>query len=73
MSCLNKTIFLGLVLNLSFYVSQAQPGSGPGGPPGGGGSGNPGPVPITGIEILLVAGGALGLKRLIASKKSNKI
>jgi hypothetical protein len=72
MASKNKSIFLGLVLTFCFYCSQAQPGVGPGGgPPGGGG--NPGggpPVPITGIEILLVAGGALGLKRFMASKKS---
>lgn len=72
MASLIRTIFLGLVLTFCFYCSLAQPGVGPGGgPPGGGG--NPGggtPVPITGIEILLIAGGALGFKRFIASKKS---
>lgn len=71
----NKSIFLGLILIFCFYFSQAQPGGGPGGPPcgsppcGGGAGGGP-PVPITGIEMLLMAGGALGLKRFMASKKS---
>lgn len=39
----------------------------PGGDPGGGG--NP-TVPITGIEILIAAGGALGIRKLIQSRKS---
>lgn len=75
MASFNKSIFLGLILTLCCYVSQAQPGVGPGGPPGGGG-GNPGggtPVPITGIEILLVAGSVLGIKRFLASKKSKNL
>jgi len=50
-----------------FYVgntfsSFAQPGD-PGGDPD---------VPISGIEILLVIGGALGFKKLIGSKRFKK-
>jgi hypothetical protein len=51
--------FLGLSL-LTVLIANAQPGD-PGVDPD---------VPITGIEILLAAGGALGIKRLIANKKS---
>ncbi|MEQ8924445.1 MAG: hypothetical protein RLO81_01465 [Fulvivirga sp.] len=52
-------IVFGLVL-FSFSVN-AQPGD-PGGDPDN-------PVPITGIEILLLAGGALGLKRIVKKGK----
>lgn len=47
-------------------MAIAQPG---GGDPGGGG--NPGAVPIGGIEILLLAGGALGIRKLVSGKKRN--
>jgi len=47
-------------------VAVSQPG---GGGPGGGGDPD---VPITGIEILLAAGGLLGVRRLINSKKKSK-
>jgi len=57
-------LFLLLILN-SFSVF-AQPGGG--GDPGGGG--NPS-VPITGIEVLLGLGGALGLKKMMLKKKNN--
>ncbi|MBL3655370.1 hypothetical protein JL102_04460 [Fulvivirga sp. 2943] len=30
----------------------------------------PAPVPIGGIELLLIAGGALGLKKIISSQKN---
>ena len=42
------------------FFATAQPGD-PGGNP---------TVPITGIEILLAAGGLLGIKRLISNKKN---
>lgn len=74
MAHFNRNLFLCLLLSLLSYVSQAQPGVGPGGPPGGGG-GNPGggpPVPITGIEILIGLGGALGVKRLLGVKEKSK-
>jgi hypothetical protein len=54
---------------LSVAMSYAQPcvPGDPGCDPGGGE-----PVPISGIEILLVAGGALGVKRILGLvKKSN--
>jgi len=50
--------FIGLFFNMSFL--QAQPGD-----PGGGGN----PTPISGIEILLVGGAALGVKRLYSKNK----
>ncbi|MEO1052809.1 MAG: hypothetical protein AAFX87_19395 [Bacteroidota bacterium] len=53
------TIFLFLTVNVN-----AQPGGG--GPDGGGDPDNN--VPITGIEVLLIAGGALGISRFVKSK-----
>lgn len=38
--------------------------------PGGGGPDNS--VPITGIEILIAAGGALGLRSLLAKRKNKE-
>jgi hypothetical protein len=55
-----------LALLMIFASLQAQPGGGdpcPGGPPC-----NP-DVPITGIEWLLVAGAAFGIRRLTAKKR----
>jgi hypothetical protein len=72
MTSLHKYIFILVISMLSFCSSEAQPGSGGGGGPGGGGGGNPGggnPVPITGIEILIGAGGAYGLRKLMKRKK----
>lgn len=60
-----KLAFFLLIITLSPFVLKAQPGD-----PGGGGV--PG-VPITGIEILIGAGGALGLKKAWNNrKKKNK-
>lgn len=53
---------LVIVFSLVSLVVMAQPSD-----PGGGG--NP-TVPITGIEILIAAGGALGIRKLIQSRKS---
>ena len=44
------------------FVTFSQPG----GDPGGGGN----PTPITGIELLLIAGGAFGIKKLINNRKN---
>jgi len=52
-----------VLLFLALHVANAQPG---GGGPGGGGDPD---VPITGIGILLAAGGVLGMRKLIQSKK----
>jgi hypothetical protein len=41
----------------------AQPGD-----PGGGGNPGSSPVPIGGLEILLIAGGALGVRKMIKKK-----
>lgn len=65
-------VFLLLVITVAILVGQpafAQPGGG----------GNPCPfppcnpdVPISGIEILLVAGGVLGVKRILGLVKKSK-
>lgn len=58
-------IFLS-ILYISFFVildTYAQPG---GGGPGGGG--DPG-IPIGGIELLLLAGAALGVKKIAGNNK----
>ncbi len=47
---------------------QAQPG---GGGPGGGGDPND-PVPITGVEWLLIAGAGFGAKKLYDKKQQKK-
>jgi len=52
--------FLILLFSSICQVSFAQPGD------------PPPPVPITGIEILLLLGGVLGIKRIIDSRKSKK-
>ena len=49
---------------LSVDMTYAQPG---GGGPGGGAP----PVPLGGLEFLLLAGGALGIKKII-SKRNKK-
>jgi hypothetical protein len=59
---LRKFLFLAFIL-LSSAVAKTQPGSGPPGNPG-----NP-DVPITGIEILIGAGGAFGLKKILENRK----
>ena len=52
-----------------------NPGGGrPGGGPPGGGPGGPPPprVPISGVEILLLAGGAFGIKKIIDTRKKGQ-
>jgi hypothetical protein len=50
-------------LALAPYVAFGQPGGGgPGGEPS---------VPVTGIEILVVIGGALGVRKIINLRKKN--
>lgn len=41
-------------------------------PTGGGPGGGAPPVPITGIEWLLVAGGLLGARKLLMSRRKNR-
>lgn len=53
---LNKKLIALSVILFQVSVVLAQPGGG--GDPGGGQ-----PVPITGLEILLAAGGILGIRR----------
>ncbi len=63
---MNKRFLVALVITTIcfFKVADAQPGD-----PGG----DPDQVPITGIEILIGAGGALGLKKAWENrKKKNK-
>lgn len=57
-----RLIFIAILFFLPGFIF-AQPGD-PGGDPD---------VPITGIEILLALGGALGIKRLMGSKKSKEL
>ena len=62
-----KFVFsIAVFLFLALHVAMAQPG---GGGPGGGGDPD---VPITGLEYLLIAGGILGAKRLIKSRRESK-
>lgn len=60
----NIRLALLFLLTLNFFSVFAQPGGDPGG------GGNPS-VPITGIEVLLGIGGALGVKKLVAKRKPN--
>lgn len=62
MNKLVKYIFFLLIFCCT-SLAMAQPGE-PGDPDE--------PVPITGIEILLAAGGFLGAKKIYDSKKNNK-
>jgi hypothetical protein len=41
------------------------------GQPGGGGPGGEPDVPITGIEILIAVGAALGVRKLLSSRRKN--
>lgn len=55
-------LFLVVLLSSISPAAFAQPGDPP----------PPPPVPITGIEILLMAGGALGIKRLLDNRRTKK-
>jgi hypothetical protein len=57
-------LVLVIVFSLISFVALAQPGD-----PGGGG--NP-TVPISGIEILIAAGAALGLRSFFSKNKSKE-
>jgi hypothetical protein len=58
------TLFIFTILCFSSFLLSAQPGGDPGG------GGNPS-VPITGIEVLIGLGGALGLKKMMSKKKNS--
>ena len=60
---LRKTSLILIISTISF-LANSQPG---GGDPGGGGK----PVPITGVEFLLIAGGVLGARKLLDRRNSN--
>jgi hypothetical protein len=60
MVCLKRVLALSFLMCVSACVLYAQPDPG----------GNPDDVPITGIEILIGAGGALGLKKLLGKRKN---
>ena len=60
---LRKTSLILIISTISF-LAISQPG---GGDPGGGGK----PVPITGVEFLLIAGGVLGARKLLDRRNSN--
>jgi len=53
------------IILVIFFASIAMLGVAQPGDPGGGGK----PVPIGGIEILIAAGAALGVRSLVRSKK----
>lgn len=57
-------LFLVIVFSLVSFLTFAQPSD-----PGGGG--NP-TVPISGIEILIVAGAALGLRKFLSDKRQKE-
>lgn len=58
-----KFLFILLLFTLFLVVDlSAQPGD-----PGGGG--NPGAVPISGLGLLLIAGGVLGVRSIIRSNR----
>lgn len=54
------------ILFLSVDISYAQP------PTGGGPGGGSEPVPLGGLEFLLLAGGALGIKKIIDRNKNKE-
>jgi hypothetical protein len=64
MPSFNRLFLLGAILFCCSNLN-AQPG---GGDPGGGEK----PVPISGIEILLAAGGLLGLKKFLVKRNVNR-
>ncbi|ELR70621.1 hypothetical protein C900_03602 [Fulvivirga imtechensis AK7] len=51
-----KSIFVSILVLFFTFSLRAQPGD-----PGGGGK----PVPIGGVELLLLAGGALGIRKIV--------
>ncbi|NOS55450.1 MAG: hypothetical protein HOP37_04240 [Cyclobacteriaceae bacterium] len=59
MVCFKRVLALSFLFCVSAVVVYAQPGD-PGGDPD---------VPITGIEILIGAGGALGIKKMLKKRK----
>lgn len=63
MSALNRFIVVLVFVLLALPVIS-QPGSNPGG------GTKPGGVPISGIEILIAAGGLIGLKKIFGSRKT---
>ncbi|MFM7431821.1 MAG: hypothetical protein ACKO1F_18285, partial [Flammeovirgaceae bacterium] len=64
MVCLKGVLALSFLMCVSACVLYAQPGD-PGPDP------DEPPVPITGIDILIGAGGALGLKKLLNKRKKS--
>lgn len=55
-----------LIVSIFFIAAVAYGQPGGGGDPGGGE-----PVPITGVEILLVGGAAIGLRKILGKKAQN--
>lgn len=58
-----KILFM-FILMLCIHTSSAQPGGG-----GSGDGGDPDAVPIGGLEILLIAGAALGVRKFMSNNK----
>ena len=59
---LHLSILIILFLVMANFFAMAQPGGGDEDPD----------VPITGIEILLAAGGVLGIKRIMGFNRKSK-
>jgi hypothetical protein len=60
MTIVRRLAFL-VFLSLASWYAQAQPAVNP--------EGDPDAVPITGLEYLLIGGGAYGVSRLMRGKK----
>ncbi|MEJ1238224.1 hypothetical protein WBG78_08855 [Chryseolinea sp. T2] len=67
MTIVRRLAFMA-ILTLITWVAQAQIGPGNPGNPGDP-AGDPDAVPITGLEYLLIGGGAYGVSRLMRRKK----
>lgn len=57
----SKQLFLTFMFSIMSFVVKSQVGD-----PGG----NPDQVPITGLEYLLIGGGAYGVSRLLKNRKN---
>lgn len=58
---MRRVLFFLCFFLLQTFFLQAQPGAGD--------PTNGNPTPISGVEILLVAGGVLGIKKLVSRKE----
>ncbi len=63
MTVVRRLVFLTLFLATAWYA-EAQPGEDPGE--------DPDRVPITGLEYLLIGGGAYGVSRMLKKRKGGE-